>query len=150
LSLWICGRRATPRRRAFRQPAAHNSTGSTTTTTTTTIKLPISELHPLKFQKRQKNHHELRRDSNPVVSFFEECVEFDPMGCVGTIDLYYAFCAYVRDDMRVLPSAKSFGRWIKAMGDPRVAQDNLQLRSRDRRHYDCVKLNELGLDYWSA
>jgi hypothetical protein len=31
-------------------PAAHNSTGSTTTT----IKLSINELHPLKFQKRQR------------------------------------------------------------------------------------------------
>jgi hypothetical protein len=41
----------TPRRRAFRQPAAHNSTGSTTT-----IKLSINELHPLEFQKRRKYH----------------------------------------------------------------------------------------------
>jgi hypothetical protein len=50
LSLWICGRRAHTAQRAFRPPAAHNSTGSTTT-----AKLPINELHhPLKFQKRQK------------------------------------------------------------------------------------------------
>jgi hypothetical protein len=38
----------TPRRKAFRPPAAHNSTGSTTTT----IKLSINEIHPLNFQKR--------------------------------------------------------------------------------------------------
>jgi hypothetical protein len=39
----------TPRTRAFRPPAAHNSTGSTTT-----IKLSINELYPLEFQKRHK------------------------------------------------------------------------------------------------
>src|SRR5215831_15332910 len=37
----------TPQRRAFRPPAAHNSTGSATT-----INLPINELYPLEFQKR--------------------------------------------------------------------------------------------------
>jgi len=39
----------TPRRKAFRPPAAHNSTDSKTTT----IKLSINEIHPLNFQKRR-------------------------------------------------------------------------------------------------
>jgi P4 family phage/plasmid primase-like protien len=88
--------------------------------------------------------------SNPVVSFFEDCVEFDPNARISVDDLHYAFASFVRDDMRNPPSSNAMGRYIFSMGDPRVAVDGDKLRSGNTRFYAGIKLNDRGLDHWSS
>jgi putative DNA primase/helicase len=85
------------------------------------------------------------KDSNPLVSFFEECVEFDPNARISVVDLHYALASFVRDDMRNPPSRNAMGKWIKSMGDPRIAVDGDKLRSGNTRFYAGFK--QASLDY---
>jgi hypothetical protein len=99
----------------------------------------------------RRSMSDFAKDSNPVVNFFEECVEFDPESRVGVVDMHYAFVSFVRDDMRNnLPSANTMGKWIGAMGEHRIAIDGSRLRSGNKKFYGCVRLNDVGLDHWSS
>jgi phage/plasmid-associated DNA primase len=100
--------------------------------------------------KVRESLHELRSDSNPLVSFFEECVEYDGKGMVSVADFHYAFCGFAREEMRNLPSTKSLGRWLKALNDPRTGFDRNHTRLGNRKFYVGMQLSSTGLDYWSA
>lgn len=98
----------------------------------------------------EQNLEEFREDSNPLHSFMKECVEYDSDACVSVPDLHYAFASFVRDDVRTIPSAKSLGRLIRALGDERIAKDMSRLRTGNKRFYAGICLNEYGLEHWSS
>jgi phage/plasmid-associated DNA primase len=103
-------------------------------------------------EQLESNLEEFREDSNPLVSFFRDCIVFDPKSCVSIVDLHYAFTSYTRDEMKTI-STKSLGRFLKSLGDPRVAIDHKKLRQGacgKRRFYGCIRLNDLGLEHWSS
>jgi hypothetical protein len=82
LSLWICGRRAHTAQKGLPVAPAHNSTGSTTTR----AKLSINELHPLKFQKRQRmyfNYHHTAADTLDKISRHELAENAAAMAVLG-------------------------------------------------------------------
>lgn len=94
---------------------------------------------------------EIRRDSNLVAGFLEECIEFDRDRRVSTPDFCAAFAVWWLENKgedRRVPSNEAVGKALSAMGDPRVAINPKELRETTRRYYAGIKLNEQGLALW--
>jgi hypothetical protein len=77
----------------------------------------------------------IRRDSNLVVGFIEECITFDPDRMVSVPDFCVAVSAWFAENKgedRNLPANDSIGKLLAAYGDPRIAIGN-DLRDKRRR-----------------
>jgi hypothetical protein len=93
----------------------------------------------------------IRRDSNLVAGFLEECVEYDPDRRVSNPDFCAAFAVWWlehKGEDRRLPSNEAIGKSLSAMSDPRIAINPEELRDKRRRYYAGIVLNEQGLEYW--
>ena len=92
---------------------------------------------------------ELQRESNTAIGFVETCFDFDPDTAVSIPDAYAAYRSYHIEEFGdgAIPSPKTFGRAIAAMGEKRLAQDN-RLRTKAFRVYCCVRLNETGMQHF--
>lgn len=94
--------------------------------------------------------HAIRRDSNLVLGFVEECTRFDPWGMVSVSDFAVAFASWwaeSRGDDRNAPGSESIGKALRALGDPRIAID-ATLRDKARRYIAGVSLDEEGMRHW--
>lgn len=93
--------------------------------------------------------HQVRMDSNIISGFLEECVDFDPACKVSSPDFCCAFALWwsaVRGEDRRTPSNDSVGRAVRALSDNRISFEKTRLK----RFFVGVKLNEVGLDYWAG
>jgi hypothetical protein len=100
---------------------------------------------------------EIRRDSNLVAGFLDECVEFDPDRRVSVPDFCASFSVWWLENKgedRRMPSNEAIGKALMAMSEPRIAIHAKELRDDKRRYYAGIKLNEQGVGYhkraWDA
>lgn len=91
---------------------------------------------------------EIRRDSNLVAGFLEECIEFDPERRVSVPDFCAAFSVWWLENKgedRRMPSNEAVSKSLVAMSDPKIAIHSKELRDNSRRYYAGIILNEQGL-----
>ena len=92
--------------------------------------------------------HAMRTDSNMALGFIEECAEYDPNSYVNTPDFYGAFSVWWKDHKGgQVPSSEGLGRAMLSLSDPRVLVGE---KINQKRVYAGLRLNEEGLDCWSA
>lgn len=94
---------------------------------------------------------EIRRDSNLVAGFMEECVEFNANRRVSVPDFCAAFSVWWLENKgedRRLPSNDAIGKAMLALSEPRVAINQKELRDKNRRYYAGIMLNEEGEMFW--
>ena len=94
---------------------------------------------------------EIRRDSNLVAGFMEECVEFNPERRVSIPDFCAAFSVWwleSKGEDRRLPSNEAIGKAVVALGDLRIAHHSKELRDNTRRYYAGIRLTESGVKFW--
>jgi P4 family phage/plasmid primase-like protien len=95
---------------------------------------------------------EIRRDSNMVAGFVDECCHHDPDKMVSTQDFSLAFSAWWqqnRGETYSPPSNELIGKSVVAMADPLIATGR-ELRDNTRRYYAGMVLNEEGLSFHKA
>src|SRR5258708_2648726 len=98
----------------------------------------------------RKTAIDIRRDSNLVAEFIDDCVTFDRDRRLSTPDFCAAFSVWWMEHQgvhRSLPSNEAIGKAVVALADRRIAADS-GLRHTHRRYYCGVKLNEDGLAFW--
>jgi len=97
---------------------------------------------------------QILRDANPVAGFVEDAIEFDPNARISVPDCWAALGLWwIRNknsDGRHMPSRAVMGKSLKALGDPRIAVDDQQLRVSHTRYYAGIKLNVEGVKLWEA
>lgn len=95
---------------------------------------------------------EMHRDSNLVMGFIEDAVEFSPDHMVSKPDFYAAFSAWWEENRgeRRPPSMDAVGRALSSLYDNRIASDKEKLRLNNKRYLAGIKLNEMGMDYWQT
>ena len=95
---------------------------------------------------------QILRDANPVAGFVEDAIEFDPNARISVPDCWAALGLWwIRNknsDGRHMPSRAVMGKSMKALGDPRIAVDDQQLRVSHTRYYAGIKLNVEGVKLW--
>ena len=94
---------------------------------------------------------DIRRDSNLVAGFMEECVDFDPRMRIAAPDFCAAFSVWWvenKGEARGAPSNESIGRALAALGDQRIAMHPKEMRDMRRRYYGGIALNNLGVELW--
>jgi phage/plasmid-associated DNA primase len=94
--------------------------------------------------------NEIRRDSNLVAGFLEECAGFDPERMVSIPDFCAAFSVWWvenKGEDRRMPSNEAVSKSLIAMSDPRIAINSQELRANSRRYYAGIVLNDQGLGY---
>jgi P4 family phage/plasmid primase-like protien len=97
--------------------------------------------------------NEIRRDSNLVAGFLEECCAYDPDYRVSTADFALAFAAWwaqEKGENRSAPSNEQVGKALIAMADRRIAIDRKELRDNTHRYYAGIVLNASGLAFHQA
>lgn len=93
---------------------------------------------------------EIRRDSNVIAGFVEDCVERDIDGRVSGPDFSAAFSSWWlehKGEDRRIPSSESVGKALVALADTTIAVDP-KLRDKHRRYYCGLRLNEEGMRHW--
>jgi phage/plasmid-associated DNA primase len=97
--------------------------------------------------------HEIRRDSNLVAGFLEDCVTYDPDMRISAPDFCLAFASWWQQENgenRSAPSNGTVGKALLAMADRRVAIDRKELRDTRQRYYAGIVLNTEGLAHHRA
>jgi hypothetical protein len=92
----------------------------------------------------------IHRDSNLVVGFLDECVEFDPLARLKIADFCLAHTTWwlqMKGESRKLPSNEAINKALQALGERRIAINRDELRDSSGRYYCGMKLNKAGLDY---
>jgi hypothetical protein len=92
----------------------------------------------------------IHRDSNLVVGFLDECIEYDPMARLKASDFCLAHSAWwmeLKGEDRRLPTNEAISKALKAMGDGRVGMDRKEMRDNTSRYYCGIALNRVGLRY---
>jgi D5 N terminal like len=95
----------------------------------------------------------VRRDSNHVAGFIEDCIIFSPASMVSAADFCAALAVWWgehKGENRYPPSNETIGRAMLALGDNRIGLDRNEFRDAVRRYYGGIHLNAMGLDYWEA
>jgi P4 family phage/plasmid primase-like protien len=90
---------------------------------------------------------EIRRESNLVAGFLDECCAYDPGKRLAVPDFCLAFAAWFlenKGENRSVPSNEAIGKALVAMSDGRIAINPRELRDNRRRYYGGLVLNELG------
>lgn len=93
---------------------------------------------------------EIRRDSNLVAGFMEDCIEYDPSRMVSVPDFCAAFSVWWLENKgedRRTPSNDAIGKAVIAMADPRIAHHPKEIRDKHRRYYAGIVMNEQGLGF---
>jgi P4 family phage/plasmid primase-like protien len=96
---------------------------------------------------------EIRKDSNLVAGFLEDCCEYDYNRRISAPDFCLAFAAWWKankSDSSGTPSGESIGKALQAMSDQNIAIDRKALRDTKRRYYAGIMLNEEGLAFHRA
>jgi P4 family phage/plasmid primase-like protien len=94
----------------------------------------------------------IRRDTNLVAGFLEQCCTYDSFKRISAPDFALAFSAWwlaEKGENRQTPSNESISKALKAMADPLIAMGD-DLRDGKRRYYGGLILNEEGLNYHQA
>jgi hypothetical protein len=102
-------------------------------------------------QDVQDAAHAIRRDSNLIAGFIEDCTAYDPNVRVSSPDLWAAFGSWwgtTRDTDRTIPSSERVGVAIRALADPLIAANSKELRDEKRRYYAGFRLNASGMMHW--
>jgi len=92
----------------------------------------------------------IHRDSNLVVGFLDDCIEYDPLARIKVSDLCAAFSVWYleqKGEDRRLPSNDSIGKAISALGDLRIGMDPKEMRDNSSRYYCGIAFNSAGLRY---
>ncbi|MEH2475685.1 phage/plasmid-associated DNA primase [Nitrobacteraceae bacterium AZCC 2161] len=92
----------------------------------------------------------IHRDSNLVVGFLDDCIEYDPLARIKVPDLCAAFSVWYleqKGEDRRLPSNDSVGKAMSALGDLRIGMDSKEMRGNSSRYYCGIALNTAGLRY---
>lgn len=95
----------------------------------------------------------MRTDSNIVAGFLSDCCEYTPDYMVSKPDFHAAFSLWWKEnkgDERGVPSIDSVGRAITALYDKRLGNDSHELKYKNLRYFAGVKLNDTGIDLWTA
>ena len=95
---------------------------------------------------------EIRKDSNLVAGFLEECCHYDMDRMVSTTDFALAFSAWwqaEKGETYSPPSNEVIGKAVAAMADPLIATGR-ELRDKFNRYYVGIVLNDVGLSYHDA
>jgi P4 family phage/plasmid primase-like protien len=95
---------------------------------------------------------EIRKDSNMVAGFVEECCYHDPNRMVSTADFSLAFSSWWqqnRGETYSPPSNEVIGKNVVAMADPLIAVGR-ELRDNRCRYYGGLVLNAVGESYHAA
>src|SRR5216683_1796972 len=95
---------------------------------------------------------EIRRDSNMVAGFLNDCCWYDYNKMVSTPDFSLAFSAWWqqnRGETYSPPSNDAIGKALAAMSDPLIALGR-DFRDKHRRYYPGLILNDEGLNYHQA
>src|SRR5216683_7733587 len=96
---------------------------------------------------------EIRKDSNIVAGFLEDCCSYEADYRISVPDFALAFAAWwqaTKGEDRSVPSGESVGRAVVAMSDPKIAIDRKALRDTKRRYYAGIILNAEGLSFHQA
>jgi hypothetical protein len=96
---------------------------------------------------------EIRKDSNLVAGFLEECCYYDFDRRLAVPDFCLAFAAWWlqnKGENRTPPSNEAIGKALAAMADPMIAIGGEELRDTKRRYYAGLVLNEEGLEFHRA
>jgi P4 family phage/plasmid primase-like protien len=94
----------------------------------------------------------IRRDTNLVAGFLEQCCTYDSFKRISAPDFALAFSAWwlaEKGENRQTPSNESISKALKAMAHPLIAMGD-DLRDGKRRYYGGLILNEEGLNYHHA
>jgi hypothetical protein len=92
----------------------------------------------------------IRRDSNLVAGFLDDCIEYDPMARLKIGDFCLAHSAWwmeLKGEDRRMPTNEAINKALKAVGDRRVGMNRDEMRDGLSRYYYGVALNKLGLRY---
>jgi len=95
---------------------------------------------------------EIRKDSNLVAGFLEECVFYDPDHMVSRTDFCVAFSAWwqaERGETYSAPNNELIGKAVVAMNDPLIATGS-RLKDTYHRYFAGIVLNPIGLSYHQA
>jgi P4 family phage/plasmid primase-like protien len=98
----------------------------------------------------QETAEMIRRDSNLVAGFLDECIGYDPMARIRVADFCLAHSAWwleLKGEDRRLPTNEAVSKALKAMGDGRIGMDRKEMRDTTSRYYCGVALNKAGLRY---
>lgn len=93
----------------------------------------------------------VRLDSNITAGFIYECTAFDPNVMVSIPDFAAAFTSWWvenKGEDRGTPSGDRIGVALRALGEPRIAANRNELRTRTRRYYAGLRLNADGKRHW--
>jgi D5 N terminal like/RepB DNA-primase from phage plasmid len=104
-------------------------------------------------EQMTKSLDNIRRDSNLVAGFLDECVNYDMDRRVSVPDFCLAFAQWWlenKGENRVPPSNEAIGKAMAAMADPRIALGGEELRDKRRRYHCGIVLNETGLVFHQA
>jgi phage/plasmid-associated DNA primase len=96
---------------------------------------------------------DIRRDSNLVAGFLEECIVYDQDKRVSVPDFCLALAAWWKQNKgedRNVPSNESISKALVSMADPMIAINSKELRDNKRRYYAGIALNEEGLAFHMA
>jgi hypothetical protein len=101
----------------------------------------------------RETNDEIRKDSNLVAGFLEDCCEYDYDRRISVPDFCLAFAAWWRQNKGEnagTPSNEVIGKALKAMSDPQIALGGTELRDGTRRYHAGIILNEEGLSFHRA
>jgi phage/plasmid-associated DNA primase len=96
---------------------------------------------------------DIRRDSNLVAGFLDECVVYDPDKRISVPDFCLALAAWWKQNKgedRNVPSNEAISKALVSMADPMIAISSKELRDKHRRYYAGIALNEEGLAFHAA
>src|SRR5258708_8759994 len=100
----------------------------------------------------RKTAIDIRRDSNLVAEFIDDCVTFDRDRRLSTPDFCAAFSVWWMEhkgENRSLPGNEAIGKAAGALADRRMAAASGR-RHTQRRYYCGCKLNENALAVWGG
>jgi P4 family phage/plasmid primase-like protien len=117
------------------------------------LKRALNRGHLLPTAAMSEVTDEIRKDSNLVAGFLDECCTYDPDRRLSVPDFALAFAAWFlenKGENRQVPSNESIGRALKAMADPKIAISVKELSDGRRRYYGGIVLNSSGLAFHQA
>ena len=117
------------------------------------LKRVLERGHFVLTKQMSESIDEIRRGSNLVAGFLEECCAYDFDHRLSVPDFALAFAAWFiqnKGENRSVPSNESIGKALLAMADPNIAIGGKELRDTKRRYYAGIVLNAEGLSFHQA
>lgn len=117
------------------------------------MKRAIDRGHLLDTKEIREATHQMRLSSNLVAGFLEDACEYTPDYMVSKQDFRAAFSIWWqehRGEERNVPSADALSKAITAMYDARIIHNHADIKINNLRYYAGIRLNETGIDLWTA